>query len=475
MKVINKPLFLFSIFSSAMMLSTQLMAHGYMDFPKARQAYCQQQGGYWWPKDGSNIPNQACRAAFLQSGHYPFVQHHEFAKNVADYHSLAAVKRAIPDGTLCAAGDVNKDGMNLPSHHWQRTPLEPDGSGNIEVRFRATTPHNPSFWQFFLTKADTEIGTKALNWQDLQLIAELGDQEVVLDPNGNRYYEMQVPIPAGRTGDAILYTRWQREDAAGEGFYNCSDITLVDPSMPTTWFDSGFFIKPGQQAEPGDSVWFRAFDASGDEFINTSLAIDQNNQNQWVTNFSRVLTERYANQLKIGVRNEVGEIHFDSDNLLSNVVYLTEPNFTATLSVIKAQTNTPPVVEPIADVELTANESITIVAQAFDEQNDPLNYAWQLPAELQFTASGEQLVITAPTLEQDTRYDSTLAVSDGKSSSEITFSVFVTSPNTNPPATWQANKVYVAGDKVTFENAVYQAKWWTRGEEPGDALVWQAL
>ncbi|MCE2572220.1 S8 family serine peptidase [Motilimonas eburnea] len=42
---------------------------------------------------------------------------------------------------------------------------------------------------------------------------------------------------------------------------------------------------------------------------------------------------------------------------------------------------------------------------------------------------------------------------------------------------WQAGRVYVAGDKVTFNGKAYRAKWWNRGEEPGAYRwgPWQAI
>lgn len=39
-------------------------------------------------------------------------------------------------------------------------------------------------------------------------------------------------------------------------------------------------------------------------------------------------------------------------------------------------------------------------------------------------------------------------------------------------AAWDTNKVYVAGDTVTCEGKDYKAKWWTQGEKPGVADVW---
>jgi len=43
-----------------------------------------------------------------------------------------------------------------------------------------------------------------------------------------------------------------------------------------------------------------------------------------------------------------------------------------------------------------------------------------------------------------------------------------------PPATaaWEATKVYTNGDKVSYGDAIYQAKWWTQGDTPGTNIVW---
>ncbi|MEU7926556.1 carbohydrate-binding protein [Micromonospora sp. NPDC049107] len=41
-------------------------------------------------------------------------------------------------------------------------------------------------------------------------------------------------------------------------------------------------------------------------------------------------------------------------------------------------------------------------------------------------------------------------------------------PPDNSPAAWTLTKVYTAGDRVSFKGHVYEAKWWTRGQEPGD-------
>ncbi|NBJ70832.1 MULTISPECIES: lytic polysaccharide monooxygenase [Clostridia] len=45
-------------------------------------------------------------------------------------------------------------------------------------------------------------------------------------------------------------------------------------------------------------------------------------------------------------------------------------------------------------------------------------------------------------------------------------------PNPEQPAAWDANKVYLGGDSVTYNGAIYEAKWWTQNEIPGEADVW---
>jgi chitodextrinase len=42
-------------------------------------------------------------------------------------------------------------------------------------------------------------------------------------------------------------------------------------------------------------------------------------------------------------------------------------------------------------------------------------------------------------------------------------------------APWDSSKAYVSGDMVTYNGLNYKAKWWTQGEVPGTADVWQLV
>ncbi|MDA0146871.1 chitinase [Vibrio sp. LaRot3] len=51
-------------------------------------------------------------------------------------------------------------------------------------------------------------------------------------------------------------------------------------------------------------------------------------------------------------------------------------------------------------------------------------------------------------------------------------------PPVDPPGTapaWDVNKVYNTGDQVTHQNAIYEAKWWTQGDDPTKGDPWKFI
>ncbi|WP_404343498.1 lytic polysaccharide monooxygenase [Pseudoalteromonas mariniglutinosa] len=483
MRSMKTPLLSLSILASSVLLaslSSSVNAHGYMDSPKARQAFCQADGGYWWPADGSNIANLACRAAFLESGHVQFIQQHEFSANTPDYLNQAAVAASVPDGTLCAAGDNEKRGMNLASPHWQRSEVVPNSQGDIQVRFLATTPHNPSFWQFYLTKPSYDGATQPLSWADLDLLEEYGNVDFVKDVNGERYYEMSVSLPAERTGDAILYTRWQRDDVVGEGFYNCSDITIVNdtgPSEPSQWQSVAYFIRQGQDVVVGDSVTVRLFDGNGHELITQQRQISTANQSDWASALAAELSENYAHLVQVGVQNTAGEIVFSQQDLLTNQVFTTNTNYSFVLTVQAAPSNTAPIIHQPDDITVDENSTTAVHLHAFDDQQSTLSYQWHVPEPLSFTGNDANIEITAPAVTEDSPYTIDVVVSDGELSSQVSFVFTVTASSEDDPEpsvpAWQSDAVYDTGDQVSFQGDIYTAKWWNQAQQPDSSDAWQ--
>lgn len=338
---------LLSLSAVAVLSSFNVSAHGWVEFPSARQHTCYEDGGFWT----SEIPNQACQAAFDQSGAFPFVQRSEISANVANYRDMAHVQAVIRDGELCSAGDAAKKGLNTPSPYWQRTNVTPDENNQIELVFYGKAPHNPSYWEFYLTKP-TYDATLPLTWSDLELIDTAGNMYV----DEQKRYRISVTFPADRSGDAILYTRWQRIDAAGEGFYNCSDITLngsgtttptdpVEPTDPVNNLTSlGYFVEQGfGPVESGDTVRFRTFTATGSEIVDLSLPISTNNTTTWAAELADQFNAQQTGEWYVGVwHQEMSHYMFDTSNTYANQVLAPNADFSYALSLIKADV-TPPV------------------------------------------------------------------------------------------------------------------------------------
>ncbi|TNH79338.1 glycosyl hydrolase family 18 protein [Aeromonas sobria] len=142
------------------------------------------------------------------------------------------------------------------------------------------------------------------------------------------------------------------------------------------------------------------------------------------------------------------------------------------------QANLAPVVSVPATASVEAGKQVTIKATASDPNGDPLTYQWSVPAGI--TATGQNsatLVVTGPSVTSDTGYDLSLTVSDGGLDASAATRLTVKPASggggctaTDPDAVnwpvWKAATTYNSGDKVSHNQLVWQAKYWTQGNEP---------
>ncbi|WP_105903783.1 lytic polysaccharide monooxygenase [Vibrio gangliei] len=489
-KLTLAPLSLSSAGLGLTLLSSLAQAHGYLDYPAARQQICDMDGGYWDSYDGSTIPNAACRAAFLESSWTPFVQKPEFSTLVANYNNQAAVEVAIPDGQLCSAGDNAKHGIDLPSPDWQKTKVDLSNNGKITLQYRANTPHNPSFWKVYLSKPSYDSATMPLAWSDLDLIAEFGNLSTV-DLNGLKYYQMEVTLPTDRTGDAIIYTRWQRQDPAGEGFYNCSDITFggndggSNPDNPLdAWVSSGNFLASTLDANQGDTVWFRIFDANGNEVVFDKFAVDNDTESIWGESLAQHINQQYSQIVQIGLKdNAQQKIVYQSQDLYSNLVYVTNSDYTYQLEVKSG--NQAPVVDAPTTLSVQSGASLVFDVTATDGDNDPLVFSVDKGSIIAKTGNSITVNYQAPSTSESMTENITVSVGDAISTTKAIIGVTVTPAEDNGDGgnnggdnsnetTWDASTAYNTGDTVIYAGITYTAKWWTQGDQPDSSNVWQA-
>lgn len=459
-------------------LPTAANAHGWSEFPSARQNTCYEQGGIW----SGAPPNAACAQAKEMSGTYPFVQRNEYAKNITDYNNMAAVKAAIPDGTLCYANDLQKKGMGAPHTAWTRTELN---TGTFEFVFNATAPHNPSFWEFYLTKPNADL-SKALAWSDLDLIQTEGNVPV----EGGKY-RMNVSIPSDRSGDAILFVRWQRNDAAGEGFYNCSDITILGgktpPPEPTPQPDlvKGELYIPVNFVGPdlGDTVKYDIINKYGDVARSFDIEVNSSNINDW----QRLLASEingWHEEFKGGAvfigdwHEEMSHYMYFQNNPSLNFFNSNDGRASGVISVIDDDDGN---VDPLAgDIyELVKSDKVVnagdkVVISASEDAN--LTQIQGSSVSIQNNGTASIVVDTRAITQNETLSFVAYAV-NSESAETFTFEVIVDDGGVDPkPApdpsddSWDSAKTYLGGEVVLYADQNWKAQWWIKGgDNPQEA------
>ncbi|MBD1573740.1 chitinase [Vibrio sp. S17_S38] len=145
--------------------------------------------------------------------------------------------------------------------------------------------------------------------------------------------------------------------------------------------------------------------------------------------------------------------------------------------------NTAPVAAITAPEQVQAGDTVVVDASgSSDTEGDSLTYTWTLPTGI--SGTGSSINFVAGEYDVDTTLNFTVTVSDGELSSSTSTSVVIlkTTGTVEPDPTcdneWDTAAVYSGGDQVTSGGTLYEAKWWTTGENPsqtGEWGVWKNL
>lgn len=452
-------------------LPTAVNAHGWSEFPKARQTICFDQGGIW----SGNPPNAACAQAKEISGTYPFVQRNEFAKNITDFNNMAAVKAAIPDGTLCYANDPQKKGVGAPHTGWTRTELK---TGTFEYVFNATAPHNPSFWEFYLTKPGADL-SKPLAWDDLDLIQTEGNVPV----GDDKKYRMNVTIPSDRSGDAILFVRWQRDDSAGEGFYNCSDISVVGGETPPPEpppqpdLEKGDLYIPVDFVGPdiGDTVKYDIINKYGEVARSFDIEVNASNINDWERLLASEINGWHSEFQKGSVfigdwHEEMSHYMYFQNDPSRNFFNSKDSRASGMISVIDGDEGG---VEPLTgDIyELVKSDKIVnagdkVVIATSEAANLTQTQGSAVSIQNNGTAS---IVVDTTAITQNETLSFVANAVNSERAETFTFEVIAHDGTVDPEHpelsgdAWDAAKTYLGGEVVSYADQKWKAQWWIQG------------
>jgi len=138
--------------------------------------------------------------------------------------------------------------------------------------------------------------------------------------------------------------------------------------------------------------------------------------------------------------------------------------------------NTAPVAAVTAPAEANAGDVVVVDASgSSDADQDTLTFTWDVPAGINATVSGSSVSFVAAEYTQDTVLNFSVTVSDGTDTSVASTSVTVLKKPTGGNTCtnlWDAGSVYTGGDQVTQGGKVWEAKWWTTGEDPTTTGPW---
>jgi chitin-binding protein len=159
-----------------------------------------------------NPTSTAGRAAVAVAGTQAFYDWHE----VSGLFPNRDYQARIPDGQLPGVGRAKYAGLNLARADWPATSV---AAGPYLCTFFAQTPHDPSYFELYLTKPGYDP-TKPFKWSDLERLPNPTDTRLE-----GKNYKLTAQLPA-RTGRHVLYVIWQRIDPAGEAFFSTSDLVF---------------------------------------------------------------------------------------------------------------------------------------------------------------------------------------------------------------------------------------------------------
>lgn len=239
--------------------------------------------------------------------------------------------------------------------------------------------HNPAWITVYITKPGAPLD-RPLHWEDLQILKARTTMPAPVPGSPYEQYEIPVQLPAGRTGPAILYSIWQRDDSAGEGFYNCSDVDFGGGTPGFPWTDERAYVAQGFAPKVGDQVHFRVFNTGvkrGNEVVDVKWPITQQNVNPqvWARELADRLNAQHASYVQIGVRHG-DAIQYDAANLAPNRVWL-KHGYRSAMSILDGGSPGP---TPVAHIDApdTVDSDANVTFSGAGSTGAGLTYTWEL-------------------------------------------------------------------------------------------------
>ena len=215
--------------AAAVLLSTALAtgasAHGSTIDPMSRNYRC------WkvWGNDFQN-PNMAtqdpmCYQAWQADVNAMWNWNGLYRENVQGQHQTA-----VPDGTLCSAGQTCDGRYNSLDNPGDWVPTQIADSSNFTVKAHDQALHGAKYYYVYVSRQGYNPLTTKLTWGDLILLKDTGP---IAPGVGTKETDpvlggvtVSIPVSApGLTGRHIVYTVWEAGHA-DQVYYWCADVNF---------------------------------------------------------------------------------------------------------------------------------------------------------------------------------------------------------------------------------------------------------
>lgn len=402
-------------------------AHGYIEAPASRAYLCKLQ------------QNTGCGAVQYEP------QSVETKGNFPD--------AGPADGKLASGGIFLELDEQTPNR-WKKVDMN---TGKNTFTWYLTAPHSTKEWKYYITKKDWDPN-QPLKRSDLELIAKFEDGGK--KPANRTSHD--ITIPADRTGYHVLLGVWEIADT-GNAFYQVVDLNLRNggqvqpPSVPTQ------LLSPSQTDKSITLSWLPSSASQGIKHY-----------------------EIYRNGNKAGTSTTPT---YTDNGLLPSTAY------TYTVVAVDQAGN-----RSQASAPLSVSTKATVADnEAPSVPTDVVGHPMEKSIHLMWKASTDnvgvvkydiyrnnQLVGSSTTnsymdegLTPATSYSYTIVAVDGAGNrSAKSSAVSVKTKEEETPSeypAWDSSKVYTLGNRVVYGGLVYEAKWWTQGNQPNKSDAWKLV
>lgn len=186
-------------------------AHGSVADPLSRVYGCMLRWEYTWDDPATEEQDPMCYRAWQEKPSAMWGWSGLYREGTGgDFQAF------IPDNQLCSAGhtyDGEFAAMDTPGPWWTS---EIDADFTVDVYDLAR--HGADYLQVYVTTQGYDAETDALDWGDLEMVAETGSYAP------SDHYTVDVSAP-GRSGHHVVYTIWKASHG-DQIYFMCSDVTF---------------------------------------------------------------------------------------------------------------------------------------------------------------------------------------------------------------------------------------------------------